>query len=206
MFTGIVQTCAPITTVEKKPGLIQFGVEFSKTLITNLKVGASVAIDGACLTVVRSTDTEVFFDAMEETLRKTTLGTLEKGKRVNIERSATLGDELGGHLISGHVTGMAEIVNVERPENNHVVTFRVPPEYMKYIFPKGFIALDGASLTIVDVDKTACTFTVWLIPETLRVTTFGLKTQGDFVNLEIDSRTQEIVETVEAVLPTLLSR
>lgn len=206
MFTGIVQTCASITSLQTKPGLIQFGVEFSEPLHNRLHIGASVAIDGVCLTVVRTASNEVFFDVMDETIRKTTLGTLEKGRRVNVERSASLGDELGGHLISGHVSGTADIVNVEKPENNHVVTFRVSPEYMKYIFPKGFIALDGASLTIVDVDKAACTFTVWLIPETLRVTTFGFKRVGDQVNLEIDSRTQVIVETVEGLLPTLIKR
>ncbi|MEK7532799.1 MAG: riboflavin synthase, partial [Patescibacteria group bacterium] len=120
--------------------------------------------------------------------------------RVNIERSASLGDEIGGHLLSGHIMGTAEITDIDHSDNNHRVTFRAPREWMKYIFSKGFIALDGCSLTIVEVDKTASTFTVWLIPETLRVTTFGFKKVGDKVNVEIDSRTQTIVDTVQALM------
>ena len=173
---------------------------FSEDRVRGLRRGASVAVDGACLTVTKIDKTRVSFDLMGETLAKTTLGQLKENDRVNSERSASLGDEIGGHLLSGHITGTAEIVAIDHPENNHVVTFGVPPEWMKYIFPKGFIALDGASLTIVDVDKAAGTFTVWLIPETLRMTTFGFKKTGDRVNVEIDSRTQTIVDTVQALM------
>jgi riboflavin synthase len=142
----------------------------------------------------------VAFDIMEETLCKTTIGQLKPGSRANIERSFQVGTEIGGHLVSGHVTGTAEIVKVENPENNQVVTLQVPHEIMAYIFPKGFVALDGASLTVVGVDKASNTFTVWLIPETLRRTTFGWKREGDLVNLEIDSRTQAIVDTVKELM------
>lgn len=200
MFTGIVQACVPIVSVENKPGLVTFSLKLPDALLRELSIGASVAVDGVCLTVTRREDDLVTFDAMEETQNRTTLGGVEAGARVNVERSATVGDEIGGHLVSGHVTGQAEIAKIETPENNHVVTFRVPKEWMKYIFPKGFIALDGVSLTLVDVDRDEGLFTVWFIPETLRRTTFGWKQAGDRVNVEIDSRTQIIVETVERVL------
>ena len=173
---------------------------FPEERVRGLVHGASVAIDGACLTVTAIDAAHVSFDLMGETLAKTTLGTLKEGNHVNIERSASLGDEIGGHLLSGHIMGTAEIIAIDNSDNNHMVTFRVPQEWMKYIFSKGFIALDGASLTLVDVDKTAGTFTVWLIPETLHITTFGFKKGGDRVNVEIDSRTQTIVDTVAALM------
>ena len=202
MFTGIVRDCLPIVRVEQKTGLATYMLELTAELLTGLKIGASVAVDGVCLTAISIDDTNnsVSFDAMAETLNKTTIGCLEVGRRVNVERSAIIGDEVGGHDVSGHVTGMAEIIEVQNPENNHVVRFRVAKNWMKYIFPKGFIALDGVSLTVVDVDKEAATFTVWLIPETLRRTTFGFKKEGEFVNLEIDARTRAIVDTVELYL------
>ena len=140
------------------------------------------------------------FDAMQETLVKTTIGSLKQGDQVNVERSAKMGDEIGGHVVSGHVSTMAEIVDVAESENNKVVTFHVEPQWMRYIFSKGFISLDGASLTVVDADKEVGTFKVWLIPETLRVTKFGSKKVGERVNVEIDPQTQVIVETVERVL------
>ncbi|MDP2631650.1 MAG: riboflavin synthase subunit alpha [Candidatus Uhrbacteria bacterium] len=200
MFTGIIQALVPVVGVQNKPGLKSFVLEFSVDLVDDLKIGASVAIDGACTTVVNIDGQKVSFDAMEETLQKTTIGRIAEGSKVNIERSAKMGDEIGGHLMSGHIVGMAQIVGVEEPKNNRVVEFKVPAEWMRYILDKGFIGLDGASLTVVDPDKMTGTFKVWLIPETLRVTTFGNKGVGDFVNVEINSRTQTIVDTVEQIM------
>lgn len=199
MFTGIIQALQPITRVDHRPGLTSFAVALTKQLVEKLQIGASIAIDGVCLTVVTIDGVEVQFDAMEETLQKTTIGKIVVGQKVNVERSVAFGSEIGGHIVSGHVTGQAEIVRVETPKNNWIVTFKIPVEQMKYIFPKGFIALDGASLTIVQVDKSAGTFTVHLIPETLRMTAFGVKEVGSWVNFEIDSRTQTIVDTIEAL-------
>jgi riboflavin synthase len=200
MYTGIVQACVPVSRVEVKTGLKTYAVELPEELLAGLKLGASVSIDGVCQTVVRTEGPLVTFDAMEETLRKTTIGAIAEGRRVNVERSATTGDEIGGHALAGHVMGTAEIVEVRHSENNRAVTFRVPKPWMSYIFPQGFIALDGASLTIVDVDRDQGTFRVSFIPETLKRTTFGEKGEGDRVNVEIDSRTQIIVDTVERVL------
>jgi len=200
MYTGIVQALVPVVSVETKPGLTTYAVELPEALVAGLKLGASVSIDGVCQTVVRIDGPRVTFDAMAETLRKTTIATVAQGRLVNVERSATTGDEIGGHALAGHVTGTAEIVDVSVHENNRTVTFRVPEAWMNYILPQGFIALDGASLTIVDIDRAQATFRVSFIPETLRRTTFGFRREGERVNVEIDSRTQIIVETVERVL------
>jgi riboflavin synthase len=200
MYTGIVQACVPVVRVQSKPGLKTYAVELPDALLTGLKPGASVSIDGVCQTVVQIDGARATFDAMEETLRKTTIGAIAEGRLVNVERSATTGDEIGGHALAGHVRGTAEIVDVRVSENNRMVTFRVPEAWMNYLFTQGFIALDGASLTVVDVDREQATFRVSFIPETLKRTTFGFKSQGDQVNVEIDSRTQIIVETVERVL------
>ena len=200
MFTGIIKGKFPVVSITDREGLRSFVVSLSPELVEGLRTGASVAIDGVCFTVTKIEDTHVSFDAMEETLRKTTIGSLKEGDNVNIERSARMGDEIGGHVMSGHVSTMAEIVVVNESENNKAVTFKVSPEWMRFIFSKGFISLDGASLTVVDADKSKGTFQVWFIPETLKLTKFGEKGIGDFVNLEIDPQTQVIVETVENIL------
>jgi riboflavin synthase len=207
MFTGIVQGLGTVVGIVDRPGLRTLAVECPGTYFDGLQTGASVAVDGVCLTVTRVENSKnqepnagATFDVMSETLEKTTVGSLREGSRVNVERSCRVGDEVGGHVVSGHVTGTAEIASVERSENNCVTTFRVPNAWMKYVLPKGFVAIDGCSLTVVDVDRRAGTFTVALIPETLARTTFGFKGIGDRANLEIDSRTQAIVDTVEAYL------
>jgi riboflavin synthase len=205
MFTGIVQALLPVVELVRSPGLLRIGLALPEAQRRGLALGASVAVDGVCLTVAEMAGERVYFDAMAETLRKTTLGSLAEGDLVNVERSASVGDEIGGHLVSGHVMGTAEIVAIERPEGNHAARFRVPAAWMKYVLPKGFIALDGASLTVVDTDRARGEFSVWFIPETLRRTTFGRKGVGARVNVEIDARTQAIVDTVEAVLPTMLA-
>ncbi len=206
MFTGIVAGLAPIEAIEEKSGLMRFGMRMSSQLAHGLERGASVALDGVCLTALEQQDGLVFFEAMGETLSRTTLGTAAVGRQINIERSHTADAEIGGHVVSGHVDGKAKIVTIDQPENNYVITFSAPAALMKYVFTKGFIALDGASLTVVDVDYSASTFTVWFIPETLRVTTFGIKQVGDEVNIEVESNTRVLVETVERLLPTLLEQ
>ena len=200
MFTGIVQGNFSVVSVEEKPGLKSFIVQGTDDLIKDLKIGASISVDGACLTVAKIDGNKLSFDAMQETLEKTTIGTIKEGQKVNIERSASLGDEIGGHLMSGHIICTAEIVHTETPENNFIITFKVPKEWMKYIFEKGFIGLHGVSLTLVDIDKQAGTFKVYLIPETLELTNFNDLKVGHRVNVELDSRTQVIVETVEDIL------
>ena len=193
MFTGIVQGMGTVTRLERMDGALSLMIDLGE-LVKDVVHGASVSVSGACLTVVEIHETQVRFHAMGETLAKTTLGSLKIGDRVNIERAAKIGDEIGGHMVSGHVSGVVTIKQVEMPEGDHIVTFVCDTAWMPYIFPKGFISLDGCSLTIVDVGTTE--FTVHLIPETLARTTFGIKKAGDTVNMEIDPMTQAIVETV----------
>ena len=199
MFTGIVQGIGTVLSVTHRPGLTQFVIELPATSEPP-KQGASVALAGTCMTVVSTEGPNATFDAMEETLNRTTLGTWIVGTRLNVERSARYGDEIGGHILSGHVSTIATIVAIEKPANNYIVRFSIPAQYMKYLLPKGFVALDGASLTLVDVDLHTNTFTVHLIPETLRVTTFAERAVGGAVNVELDTMTQAIVDTTERIL------
>lgn len=194
MFTGIVQGIATIDRVEAHPGLSTFVIAFPPGSLEGVTIGASVAIDGTCMTVTRQEEDCLWFDAMQETLRLTTLGGLREQDKINFERAARIGDEIGGHLLSGHIHTTATLVSVETPENNHILTFEVPEAWQKYIFPKGYIAINGASLTIGEVRDNR--FNVYLIPETLRATTFGSLQAGDQVNIEVDSQTQTIVDTL----------
>ena len=194
MFTGIVQGVATIAEVTKAPGLNTLVVRFPEAKVQGVTIGASVAINGTCLTVTRQDGDLLYFDAMQETLRLTTLGNLSEGDSVNFERAARIGDEIGGHLLSGHVHTTAVLAEIIRTENNVTLWFEVPESWMKYVFPKGYIAINGASLTIGEV--TGNRFNVHLIPETLRATTFGTAEQGQSVNIEIDSQTQTIVDTL----------
>lgn len=202
MYTGIVQAVAEVVAVEHKEGLTSLAIQLNPQLRQDLKQGASVAVDGVCLSVVQQTEAYVAFDAMLETLNKTTLGSLEVGSQVNIERSARQGDEVGGHLLSGHVEGKAQIIAIEHSEHNHIVTFQYPPEWQEYIVHKGFIAVNGCSLTVVK-EQEGNTFQVYFIPETLRATTFASKQVGDWVNIEIDTQTKLIVNTVKRYLSGL---
>ena len=194
MFTGIVQGIATIDSLQADPGLTTFRIRFPPHHLENVSIGASVAINGACLTVTRQEADCLNFDAMQETLGVTTLGRLKAGDRVNFERAARIGDEIGGHLLSGHIHTIARVVQIERPQNNCTLFFEVPSEWSHYLFPKGYIAINGASLTIGRVESNR--FNVHLIPETLRATTFQGLEVGDEVNIEIDSQTQTIVDTL----------
>src|SRR3989339_78606 len=200
MYTGIIQALSPVVEMIDKPGLKSFVVEFPQRLLSGLQLGASVSLDGVCFTVTKIDGSRVSFDAMQETLQKSTIGSLKNGDQVNIERSAKMGDEIGGHPMSGHVSTMAEIIDMSEREEKKGMTFKVDPSWMRFIFSKGFIGLDGASLTVVDADAKAGTFEVYFIPETLRLTRFGTKQVGDRVNVEIDPQTQVIVETMERVM------
>mgnify|MGYP003970305255 FL=1 len=163
-----------------------------------LQIGASVSIDGVCLTVTSINDSIVDFDIIEETLHRTTLGELEAGSQVNFERALRFGDELGGHLLSGHVMSAGLIHSIKENGEGKDISIIAPPELQKYIIEKGFVAIDGISLTIGAVQSNV--FELHLIPETLRMTTLGAKSEGDAVNIEIDSNTQTIVSTVERIL------
>ena len=209
MYTGIVQGCFPVASVQRKPGLLSIAIALPPPLLEDIAVGASVGVDGVCLTVTAIEGDQLSFDIMQQTLTLTTLDGLEPGVMVNVERSAKQGVEVGGHIISGHVDGMVEVVAIDEPENNRFVTYRAPADKMKYIFDKGFIGLNGCSLTVAEADSGSSSFKVCYIPETLRVTNHGMKAVGDTLNFEVDRQTQAIVDTVENFLaanPSLLQQ
>lgn len=203
MFTGIVQGTARVRRLRAQTGLTTIELTCPPGFDDGLAIGASVAVDGVCLTVTSRSGGQACFDVMQQTLSLTTLAGLREGDRVNVERAAKDGAEIGGHPLSGHVDFRATVQALRRPENNHVLRLAVPSPWMRYVFAKGYIAVDGASLTVAEAGREADGsgwFEVWLIPETLRMTTFGDKREGDAVNIEIERQTQIVVDTVERVL------
>ena len=206
MFTGIVQGIATVESVHDQPGLRHIVVRFPQGFDDELAIGASVACDGVCLTVTERSSGLAGFDLMQQTLDLTRLGALRAGDRINVERAARSNAEIGGHPLSGHVDFVATLQEVRHPENNHVMRIQVPETWMPYLFSKGYIALNGASLTIASVDRQQNCFEVWLIPETLRMTTFGDKVAGSPIHVEVDRTTQVIVETVQRMIGEHLSQ
>ena len=200
MYTGIVRACLPIASIEKLDNLSRFSIIFSDELLFELEPGASVAVNGVCLTVSEILEGSVFFDAIKETLELSNLKYLEKGTLVNLERSAKADAEIGGHPISGHVVGTAEVAAIEKPVNNYRLTFSSEKPWLKFIFEKGYLSVNGCSLTVAEVNRKAQQFSINLIPETLSRTNFRLLQVGDEVNVEVESQTQTIVETVERIL------
>jgi riboflavin synthase len=205
MYHGIVYGTVPVASIDRRERLYRISLDLDQPLLEGLVRGASVGIDGVCLTVAGIDNRQVSFDVMGESLDCTTLKLLDAGDLVNIERSARSNDEVGGHLLSGHVDGMVQIVSIERPPNNHIITCSVPDNLSKYLFRKGYVGLNGASLTIAEVDRKQNKFSVHLIPETLRLTTFGAKKVGDFLNMEIERNTQVLVDTVHDFLESRLA-
>lgn len=198
MFTGIVQTKLPVHRLVRHDDFATFSFDFSNELLEGLKIGASVAINGTCLTVRTIEKNIVSFDAIEQTLKVTNLGALVEGSIVNIERAARFGDEIGGHVLSGHIMQQVIVLDVIDTERNRVVWLERPTVLVPFLLDKGFVALNGCSLTIAEVKEDR--FSVHLIPETRDVTTFGEIQTGDKINLEVDSQTQAVVETVKQLL------
>ncbi|WP_435945270.1 riboflavin synthase subunit alpha [Dryocola sp. BD586] len=199
MFTGIVQGTATLVSIDEKPNFRTHVIEMPEAMLPGLETGASVAHNGCCLTVTEIDGNRVSFDLMKETLRITNLGELAVGDSVNVERAAKFNDEIGGHLMSGHIMTTAEVAKILTSENNRQIWFKIHDKsLMKYILHKGYIGIDGISLTVGEV--TASRFCVHLIPETLQRTTLGSKKLGSRINIEIDPQTQAIVDTVERVL------
>lgn len=209
MFTGIVQGVGRVVAVQAGPagpesaGASVLDVAIGE-LANGLKLGASVAVNGTCLTATAVTGDSVRFDLVQETREQTNLGELGVGDSVNVERSFRVGDEVGGHLLSGHICSTAKVADVTAEEGHRLLTVAVQEQWMSYLMPKGFVSLNGASLTIQALDRRERTFTVSLIPETLARTTFDSVTTGDRLNLEVDGQTQAVVETVRAMLPNLM--
>lgn len=212
MFTGIVQEVATVKRVHNRDGLRTIALTLTPLFCTGLVLGASVAVDGVCLTVSHIDPHQVVsFDMMLETLQTTTLSQVQEGSLVNVERAAKEGAEVGGHLLSGHIDCCGKIIDIQKPPHNWMLRIEVAAKWMRYIFNKGFLAINGTSLTVTNVDAAKNTFDVWLIPETLRQTTFSEKNVGSLVNLEVERSTQVIVDTLytavhEAVRSLLVER
>lgn len=198
MFTGIVQGRAPLVELVEKENFRTHIVELPDELLAGLETGASVAHNGCCLTVTRIDGNRISFDLMQETLRLTNLGDLALGDEVNIERAARFGDEIGGHSMSGHIMCTTEVKEIVESENNYQIWFALPAGYEQYVFEKGYIGIDGISLTVGALQDGR--FSVNLIPETLERTVIAQRKVGSGINIEIDPQTQAIVDTVERVM------
>ena len=196
MFTGIVAASCEVVSTEQGEEVRSIVVDLSG-YDDDLEIGASVAIDGVCMTVVSSIDGNVQFEAIPETLERTTMGLLKKGSRVNIERSLRMGDELGGHILSGHIMSTARILQRTQKGEGIDLLIEHQADTKPYILEKGYVAVDGMSLTVGEVQSEG--FYLHIIPETLRITTIGAKTEGDLVNIEVDSRTQAVVDTIRSM-------
>ena len=200
MFTGIVTDVGEVRSVKPRASNLHRITMFCRYPRAELIEGASIACSGVCMTVVDTgeEDGRTWFavDAADETLRVTTVGRWRHGGRVNLERSLKLGDELGGHLVAGHVDSLASVVAREDMTDMARFSLRAPRELARFIAPKGSVALDGVSLTVNAVDGDV--FTVLIIPHTLQVTTVGALRHGDDVNLEIDTMARYAARLIEA--------
>jgi riboflavin synthase len=183
MFTGIVEELGEVAAIE--PGVDSARMTLRGPLVTSDAVhGASIAVNGVCLTVVEHGAGEFTVDVMAETLRRSSLGALRPGDRVNLERAMAASSRFGGHVVQGHVDGTAEVVERVPGDRWEVVRLSLPADLARYVVEKGSITVDGVSLTVASVDDDS--FTVSLIPTTLDLTTLGRKGVGDLVNLEVD--------------------
>ena len=200
MFTGIVQGIRKISLVSDFEGVRKIRIQLDD-FSGNLKHGASVAVNGVCLTAVEISQGWAEFDIIQETLNRSNLSTLKSGDSVNIERACNYGDEVGGHHVSGHVDCMGIIKKIYNTPNNRDITIAYDKQWLAYLIPKGWITVDGVSLTVVDVGKDW--FSVSLIPETMKQTVLGMKREGQKVNLEFDHTVKVIVHTIERILPEI---
>ncbi|MBC9783335.1 riboflavin synthase [Heliobacterium chlorum] len=183
MFTGIVEELGVMRAIRRGARSAQLVIE-AKKVVEDVKLGDSIAVNGVCLTVVEFDGRGFTADVMAETLQRTSLSELQPGHRVNLERALRLSDRLGGHIVSGHVDAVGIIRKQTRVDIAVVTEISAPPELLRYVIPKGSIAIDGISLTVVDLLEQS--FTVSLIPHTAGLTTLGLKKIGEKVNLEAD--------------------
>ena len=186
MFTGIIEGVGKIIKIEKKTSnrsAVKMTVDLGKHS-QGLKIGQSVALNGVCLTVTGISNTKCRFEMIEETTKKTDLGNLKEGEVINIERSLKVGDRMEGHFVLGHVDGVGTIKKIERKPKEIKIWFEIPKNLTKFVVQKGSIAIDGISLTVVDVQKNLAS--VCLIPHTVDVTNFHTRKIGDKVNIETD--------------------
>lgn len=204
MFTGIVRGLCEIKSIQIAPTFGRITIWQSGDVLTNLCIGDSVSIDGVCLTVVKIDGEQVEYDVVKSTLDRTIIRNYQVGTKVNVERSLKEGGDIGGHSVSGHVDTCGTVVLIEDVPGSRCIHFELPHEFGRYVFPRGFICVNGVSLTISDRLNRGGQFTVWLIPETLRVTNLNDVAIGTEVNIEFDRGTQVVVDTIEAAINQFL--
>ncbi len=198
MFTGLIEAICSVKSFRRSGGGAILTVDLGR-LAGEIKVGDSVAVNGACLTVAKPAGSFTDFDISAETLAKTTLGRLTSSSQVNIERAMRTGDRFGGHFVLGHIDGVATIKSIEHQGQFAVMKFAVSPELLGQMVIKGSVAVDGVSLTIAEMDK--ATFSVALIPQTLEKTTLGRAKVSDLVNIETDIIIKAVKNQLEKILP-----
>jgi len=198
MFTGIVSGKGQVQKITKYKDYLSLIIKAPKGFSKNLVKGASVAVNGVCLTVKKDKTDFLEFDVIEETIQKTNLKNISRLSKVNLERSMTAKTEIGGHLVSGHIHGTGEVLKVINKQATKDLQIKIPKSLREYFFYKGYVALNGCSLTIGRVLKTS--FYIHLIPETVSVTTFKDIKKGDLINIEVEQATINTVETVKRVM------
>jgi len=198
MFTGIVSGKGHIQKIIQNENYMSLVIKAPKGFGKNLAKGASVAVNGVCLTVKKGKTDSLEFNVIEETLEKTNLKNVSRLSKVNLERSMTAKTEIGGHLVSGHIHGIGKVLKIIDRGKTKDLQIKIPPNLREYFFYKGYIALNGCSLTIGKVQKSS--FYIHLIPETVSVTTFKEIKKGDLINIEIEQATINTVETVKRAM------
>ncbi|GAA2641599.1 riboflavin synthase [Dactylosporangium fulvum] len=196
MFTGIIEELGTVVAIDELGDSARLSIR-GATVTSDAAHGDSIAVNGVCLTVVDNADGVFTADVMGETLKRSTLGRLRTGSPVNLERAATVATRLGGHIVQGHVDGVGEVLSREPGDQWETVTFSLPAALARYVVEKGSITVDGISLTVMAV--TDDTFSVGLIPTTLKLTTLGAKSAGEHVNLEVDIMAKYVEKLLGAV-------
>lgn len=198
MFTGIVSGKGNLKKIVKCEDYISLIIQAPKGFAKNLSKGASISVNGVCLTAKKGRTDLLEFDVIEETLKKTNLKNISRSSKLNLERSMTANTEIGGHLVSGHIHGTGEVLKVINRKETKDLLIKIPSQLREYFFYKGYVALNGCSLTIGKVLKSS--FYIHLIPETVSITNFKEIKKGDLINIEVEQTTINTVETVKRVM------
>tara|TARA_B100000965_G_C19502024_1_gene717881 strand:- start:104 stop:712 length:609 start_codon:yes stop_codon:yes gene_type:complete len=198
MFSGIVQETGIVKDFLKENDVYRLSLNCSSEFTSGLKKGASVSVNGVCLTIKDNNPDILRFDLVEETIKRTNFEMIESGDNVNLERSLKMGDEIGGHLVSGHIHGISKVISIEMRDESWDVEFSVEPFMKDYILHKGYIAINGCSLTVGELNDKS--FMIHLIPETLSITNLFQLKQNSSVNIELDQNTIVIADTVKKYL------
>ena len=198
MFSGIVQEAGKVIGFVKEKDIYNLSIECSSEFVSDLKKGASISVDGVCLTVKDENPEILRFDLVEETIKRTNFQNIKTGDNVNLERSLKMGDEIGGHPVSGHIHGISKVISIDKRDQSWDVKFSVEYFMHDYMLHKGYVAINGCSLTVGEVSNES--FMIHLIPETLSVTNLFQLQQGSVVNIELDQNTIIIADTVKKYL------